>query len=98
MDQQDLETLDLYEPAILYVGDEGAILEEILLGPAPIYYALKAKGTDLLSIHTLGEESPREIRVPDGANIHEITAGVLNSLGPRKYHQVSRRNTDQPDP
>jgi hypothetical protein len=31
------------------------------------------------------------MRVPDGANIHEITAGVLNSLGPRKYHQVTVR-------
>jgi hypothetical protein len=82
----------LYERAILYVGNEAAILEEILQGTSPTYCALKPEGTDSrLLIHTLGQEIPREIRVPDGANIHEITAGVLNSLGPRKYHQVSVR-------
>jgi hypothetical protein len=82
----------LYERAILYVGNEAAIAEEILNGTAPTYYALKPEVTDSkLLIHTPGQENPREIRVPEGSNIHEITAGVLNSLGPRKYHQVSIR-------
>ena len=82
----------LYERAILYVGKEAAIAEEILNGTAPTYYALKSEGTDSsLLIYSLGQEIPREIRVPGGSNIHEITAGVLNSLGPRKYHQVSVR-------
>ena len=82
----------LYERAIFYVGKEAAIAEEILIGTSPTYYALKPEGTDSsLLVHTLGQEIPREIRVPDGANIHEITAGVLNVLGPRKYHQVSVR-------
>ena len=82
----------LYERAILYVGKEAAIAEEILNGTAPTYYALKPEGTDSsLLIYSLGQEIPREIRVPDGSNIHEITAGVLNCLGPRKYHQVSVR-------
>jgi hypothetical protein len=82
----------LYERAILYVGKEAAIAEEILIGTSPTYYALKPEGTDCsLLIYSLGQEIPREIRVPDGANIHEITAGVLNVLGPRKYHQVSVR-------
>src|SRR5580704_16174381 len=79
----------LYERAIFYVGKEAAIAEEILIGTSPTYYALKPEGTDCsLLIYSLGQEIPREIRVPDGANIHEITAGVLNVLGPRKYHQV----------
>jgi hypothetical protein len=82
----------LYERAILYVGKEAAIAEEILNGTALTYYALKPEGTDsILLVHTQGQEIPREIRVPGGSNIHEITAGVLNSLGPRKYHQVSVR-------
>src|SRR5271165_4923771 len=82
----------LYERAILYVGNEAAILEEILQGTPPTYYALKPEGTDAsLFIHTAGQEIPREICVPDGANIHEITAGVLNLLGARKYHHVSVR-------
>jgi hypothetical protein len=82
----------LYERAILYVGKQAAIAEEILIRTSPTYYALKPEGTDSsLLIYSLGQEIPREIRVPDGANIHEITAGVLNVLGPRKYHQVSVR-------
>jgi hypothetical protein len=82
----------LYERAILYVGNEAAITEEILNGSAPTYYALKPEGTDsTLLIHTQAQEIPREIRVPEGSNIHQITAGVLNCLGPRKYHQVSAR-------
>jgi hypothetical protein len=63
------------------------------LEPPPTYYALKPQGSDSsLLIRTPGQEIPREIRVPDGANIHEIAAGVLNCLGPRKYHQVSVRH------
>jgi hypothetical protein len=82
----------LYERAILNVGNEAAIAEEILNGTAPTYYALKPEGTDsTLLIHAQGQEIPREIRVPGGSNIHEIAAGVLNALGPRKYHQVSVR-------
>ena len=76
----------LYERAILYVGSEAAIAEEILDGTAPTYYALKPEGTDsTLLIHTQGQEIPREICVPQGSNIHEIAAGVLNCLGPTKY-------------
>jgi hypothetical protein len=82
----------LYERAILYVGNEAAIAEEILIGTAPTYYALKSERiASTLFIHTTGQEIPREIRFPEGSNIHEITAGVLNSLGSRKYHQVSVR-------
>jgi hypothetical protein len=82
----------LYERAILYVGEESAITEEILNGTAPTYHALKPKGIDsTLLVHNQGQEIPREIRVPRGSNIHEIAAGVLNSLGSRKYHQVSVR-------
>ena len=82
----------LYERAILYVGTEAAITEEILNGTRPTYYALKPRGTDsALFIHTQGQEIPREIPVPGGSTIHEIAAGVLNSLGPREYHQVSVR-------
>jgi hypothetical protein len=42
----------LYERAILYVGNEAAIAEEILNGTAPTYFALKPEGTDstLLSL------------------------------------------------
>ena len=72
------EGRSLYERAILYAGKEAAITEEILNGTAPTYYALKPEGTDSsLLIHTLGQEIPFEIRVPDGANIHEIAEGVL---------------------
>jgi hypothetical protein len=74
----------LYERAILYAGNEAAIVEEILHGPPPAYYALKPSTESSLLVHTRGQEI-REIRIPDGANIHEITAGVLNFLGSRKY-------------